>query len=137
MTILLDTNVCIALINRRPPVVRDRARAARDRGEQLAISSISLFELWFGVSKSARPEENSERLADFISPLEIVPFDDEDAYRAGQIRARLERIGLPIGAYDYLIAAQAVQKSLLLVTANVGEFSRIEGLRWEDWSRTA
>jgi tRNA(fMet)-specific endonuclease VapC len=135
LTILLDTNVCIALINRRPPVVRDHARIARDRGERLAISSISLFELWFGVSKSVRAEENSERLADFMSPLNVVPFDEEDAYRAGQIRAELERSGLPIGAYDYLIAAQAVQKDLLLVTANVGEFSRVHGLRWEDWSR--
>lgn len=99
------------------------------------ISSISLFELWFGVSKSARAEENSERLADFLSPLDVIPFDEDDAYCAGQIRAGLERIGLPIGAYDYLIAAQALQRGLLLVTANVGEFSRIEGLRWEDWSR--
>jgi tRNA(fMet)-specific endonuclease VapC len=135
LTILLDTNACIALINRRPPIVRDRARNARERGEQLVISSISLFELWFGVSKSARAEENSERLADFMSPLDVVSFDQDDAYRAGQIRAELERKGLPIGAYDYLIAAQALHKDLLLVTANVGEFSRIEGLRWEDWSR--
>jgi tRNA(fMet)-specific endonuclease VapC len=136
LTILLDTNACIALINRRPPVVRDRARLARDRGKRLAISSISLFELWFGVSKSARVQENSERLADFVSILDVVPFDEDDAYRAGQIRAGLEKAGLPIGAYDYLIAAQAVQKDLILVTANVGEFSRIEGLHWEDWSRT-
>lgn len=136
MTILLDTNACIALINRRPPVVRDRARLARARGERLVVSSISLFELWFGVSKSARVQENSERLADFVSPLDILPFDEHDAYRAGQIRAALEKAGLPIGAYDYLIAAQAVHKDFLLVTANVGEFSRIEGLRWEDWSRT-
>jgi tRNA(fMet)-specific endonuclease VapC len=91
--------------------------------------------LWFGVSKSARAEENSERLADFLSPLDVIPFDEDDAYCAGQIRAGLERIGLPIGAYDYLFAAQALQRGLLLVTANVGEFSRIEGLRWEDWSR--
>jgi tRNA(fMet)-specific endonuclease VapC len=135
LTILLDTNACIALINGRPPVVRDRTRIARERGERLAISTISLFELWFGVAKSTRSEENAERLADFLSPLHVIAFDEDDAYRAGHIRAALERLGLPIGAYDYLIAAQAVQKDLLLVTANVGEFSRIEGLRWEDWSR--
>lgn len=136
MTILLDTNACIALINRRPPIVRDRVGQARDRGERLTISSISLFELWFGVWKSARPEENSERLADFMSPLDVVLFDEADACRAGKIRAELERKGLPIGAYDYLIAAQALQRDLLLVTANVGEFSRVDGLRWEDWSRS-
>lgn len=136
MTVLLDTNVCIALINRRPPVVRDRARSARDQGERLAISSVSLFELWYGVAKSERVEQNTERLADFLSALEVLQFDEDDACRAGQVRADLERSGLPIGAYDYLIAGQALQKDLLLVTANVSEFSRIQGLRWEDWSDT-
>jgi tRNA(fMet)-specific endonuclease VapC len=135
LTILLDTNVCIALMNQRGTSVRERARAARDSGARLFLSSISLFELWFGVAKSRNVDQNTERLAAFIGPVELLSFDDEDAYRAGQIRAALEKQGQPIGAYDYLIAGQALQKGLLLVTANVGEFSRIHGLCWEDWSR--
>jgi tRNA(fMet)-specific endonuclease VapC len=135
LTHLLDTNVCIGLMNRRPAEIRERARFARDRGAVLAVSSISLFELWYGVAKSERVEQNTERLADFLAPVQVMQFDDEDAYAAGQIRAALERMGRPIGAYDYLIAGQALQKNLLLITANVGEFSRIDGLRWEDWSR--
>lgn len=123
-------------MNRRPPVVRERARSARDQGERLAISSVSLFELWYGVAKSQRVEQNSERLADFLSALDVLVFDEEDAYSAAQIRADLERSGRPIGAYDYLLAGQALQKGLVLITANVGEFSRIEGLRWQDWARS-
>lgn len=136
MTILLDPNVCIALINGSHSGIRNRAREARDRGETLAVSSVSLFELWYGVQKSERVERNAERLADFLSPLSVLQFDEDDAFSAGRIRAVLERRGRQIGAFDYLIAGQAVQRDLLLVTAKIGEFSRIESLRWEDWSHT-
>lgn len=134
MTVLLDTNVCIAVMNRRPLAVRERLRLASERGESVMLSAISLFELWYGVAKSAHAATNAERLADFLTPLAILPFDDEDARVAGTIRAGLERIGKPIGAYDCLIAGQALRRGLLLVTANVSEYARVEGLHWQDWT---
>ena len=134
MTVLLDTNVCIAVMNRRPMAVRERLRLASEHGESVMLSAISLFELWYGVAKSAHAAINAERLADFLTPLSILPFDDEDARVAGTIRAGLERIGKPIGAYDCLIAGQALRRGLLLVTANVSEYARVEGLHWQDWT---
>lgn len=133
MTFLLDTNACIAVINGRPAAVRERLRRASDDGAVLAVSSVSLFELWYGVAKSARVNDNSERLAVFLAPLETLPFDDEDARHAGVLRAELERAGTPIGAYDCLIAGQAVRHVVTLVTANVNEFERVSDLRFENW----
>lgn len=134
MSYLLDTNACIALINDRPSAVREKFRAVLEQRERIALSSVALFELWYGVAKSKLQEKNSERLAVFMSPFEVLTFDDEDARIAGTIRATLERAGTPIGAYDVLIAGQAVRHDLVLVTANVTEFRRVDHLRWEDWS---
>ena len=134
MPYLLDTNAYIAVINGRPLAVRERLRRVMGRGEAVAVSTIVLFELWYGVAKSSRVEANTERLAVFLARIEPLPFDDEDARAAGAIRAELERSGRPIGAYDTLIAGQAVRRGLVLVTANVGEFGRVAGLRWEDWA---
>ncbi len=133
MTYLLDTNVCIAAINARPAAVRERLRRAVDGDEIIAVSTITLFELWYGVAKSARVEANTERLTIFLAPIESVPFDDEDARLAGNVRAELERAGTPLGAYDYLIAGQAIRHGMVLVTANVKEFARVSGMRWENW----
>ncbi len=135
MTFLLDTNACIALINGRPESVRRRFDRAISRSDEIATSSIVLFELWYGVAKSARPKVNAERLATFIGgPIEIVDFTLEDAEHAGQVRAALEASGRPIGAYDVLIAGQAQRLGATLVTANAAEFSRIKALRIQDWS---
>lgn len=134
MSYLLDTNACIALINDRPAAVRGQLRRALERGARVALSSVALFELWYGVAKSQLQDRNTERLAVFMSPFEVLPFDDEDARLAGTIRAELERAGTPIGAYDLLIAGQAVRQQLTLVTANVVEFSRVADLRWENWA---
>jgi tRNA(fMet)-specific endonuclease VapC len=134
VTILLDTNACIAAINRRPPIVRDRVADAHDRGETICVSVISLFELWYGAEKSARFAANAERLAAFMAQFEALSFDEEDSRAAGKIRAALERSGKPIGAYDVLIAGQAIRHAALLVTANAREFARVAGLRCEDWS---
>lgn len=134
MSWLLDTNACIAIINGRPPGVRRRLREALAAGEPVAVSAVALFELWYGVAKSARSAANSERLAVFLSPLVTLPFDDEDARAAGAVRAALEQAGTPIGAYDTLLAGQAVRRGLVLVTANVAEFARVEGLSWENWA---
>ena len=99
------------------------------------MSAVSVFELRFGIAKSAQVVRNTARTDLFLSSVTILTFDHEDALVAGTIRASLERIGTPIGPYDILIAAQALRRDLLLVTGNVREFSRVEGLRWEDWTQ--
>jgi tRNA(fMet)-specific endonuclease VapC len=131
---LLDTNACIAIINGRPERVRQRLRQVESRGDRASVSSIALFELWYGVAKSQRVAANRERLAVFMSRTEVVVFDDRDAAAAGQVRANLEREGRPIGAYDTLMAGQALRRGIILVTANVAEFDRVTALRWEDWA---
>jgi tRNA(fMet)-specific endonuclease VapC len=132
---LLDTNACIALINGKPLPVRRRFEVASEGSARIATSSLVMFELWYGVGRSARPEANADRLAVFLAgPVEVVDFDDEDARAAGQVRATLEAAGTPIGAYDVLIAGQALRRGSTLVTANAGEFSRVHGLAWEDWA---
>jgi tRNA(fMet)-specific endonuclease VapC len=134
---LLDTNACIALINGHPPAVRARLQRASATGAQIYVSSIALFELRYGVAKSARQEFNHKRLETFLSgPVTILSFEDADARAAGTIRATLETSGKPIGAYDVLIAGQAIRHDLTLVTANIREFSRVKGLTWQDWAKS-
>ena len=136
MNYLLDTNACIALINGNPPSVRAKFRKATDLGGQVFVSSIALFELWYGVAKSSRRDFNKKRLETFFSgPIHPLTFEDQDAEIAGVIRADLESIGKPIGAYDLLIAGQAIRNKLTLITANLSEFARIKELAWADWGR--
>ncbi|HEV2953219.1 MAG TPA: type II toxin-antitoxin system VapC family toxin [Candidatus Dormibacteraeota bacterium] len=136
MTYLLDTNACIGLINNRPQVIRSRFRAEATAGATIMVPSIVTFELWYGVEKSIRRAANSERLRAFLSgPVEVVVFTDEDAATAGRVRSLLEAAGTPIGAYDVLIAGQALRLGATLVTANASEFGRVAGLQWEDWAR--
>lgn len=136
MSYLLDTNACIALLNGEPPKVRHRLDEALGQEATVYVSSIVLFELWYGVEKSARRESNRSRLEVFLSgPVSTLAFEDADATVAGRIRAQLERAGRPIGAYDVLIAGQALRQDLIVVTANSSEFSRVPSLRWEDWSK--
>jgi tRNA(fMet)-specific endonuclease VapC len=133
--ISLDTNAVIAAISARSTPVRTRLEAVLSRGEPVAVSSIALFELSYGIAKSARRESNESRLREFMAGrIEPLPFDADDATEAGAIRATLERAGTPIGYYDILIAAQARRREALLVTANVREFRRVPGLSVEDWS---
>lgn len=135
MTYLLDTDACIALINGSPAQVRSRFERASSVGEEIATSSIAVFELWYGVATSIRREMNTERLEAFLAgPIDRLDLDEEDAREAGRIRAELEAAGRPIGAYDVLIAGQAVRRGVRLVTANESEFARVSGLQWEDWA---
>lgn len=135
MTYLLDTNACIALINGRPEAVRRRFVRVSAAGDVIATTSVVLFELWYGVAKSQRPKVNAERVATFLSgPIEILDFSAEDAEHAGRVRAALETLGKPIGAYDLLIAGQALRHKATLVTANSSEFARVRGLRLQDWA---
>jgi tRNA(fMet)-specific endonuclease VapC len=130
MRYLLDSNVVIGIMKMRPDLLAAlQARQVSD----CAISSLVLHELFFGAYKSERREAN---LADVdLLSLVVLDFDRDDARRAGAIRAALRARGTPIGPYDVLIAGQALARGLILVTNNVAEFSRVEGLRVEDWQR--
>jgi len=133
---LLDTNACIALINDAPASVRSRFQKISRSGALIYISAVVTFELWYGVAKSARRALNAQRLETFLSgPVMVLPFEDEDSRASGSIRAMLEVSGKPIGAYDLLIAGQALARELILVTTNVSEFSRVKGLSWQDWAK--
>jgi len=133
---LLDTNVCIALINGRPAAARVRFEKAVDAGAQVLVPTVAAFELWYGVAKSGRPEANARALQTFFAgQVRLLAFEEEDARRAGEVRAALEISGKPIGAYDLLIAGQAMRHKLTLVTANAREFGRVKGLLWEDWGK--
>jgi tRNA(fMet)-specific endonuclease VapC len=136
MDYLLDTNACIALINGSPPEVRAHFQQANDAGSRILVSSIAVFELWYGVAKSSRQDFNRKRVEAFLAgPILSLPFEDEDSRVAGTVRANLESVGKPIGAYDLLMAGQALRHRLTLVTANGREFSRLKGLDWQDWAR--
>lgn len=136
MPFLLDTNACIGLINGDSLLVQRKLEKALRHYEQVYVSSIVLFELWYGVANSARSEYNSRRLQMFLSgPIIWLAFDDEDAKIAGSVRADLQARGRPIGAYDLLIAGQALARGLTLVTTNFSEFSRVKGLSWQDWTK--
>ncbi len=133
---LLDTNVCIEIINKRSAKVREHFQLAVEGGASLFVSSISSFELWYGVEKSDQQEVNRRLVAAFLSgPLQLLTFDEEDSVLAGGIRATLEIQGKAIGPFDTLIAGQALRQGLILVTANTREFSRVKGLRLENWAR--
>ncbi len=132
--ICLDTNAVSAVINGRRPQVRERLEAALVAGAAVGVPAVVLYELWYGIRKSARPTANAAALAAFLNlDVEQWPFAPEDAEEAGEIRTELEREGTPIGPYDVLIAAQARRRRAVLVTANVGEFVRVPGLKVEDW----
>jgi tRNA(fMet)-specific endonuclease VapC len=132
---LLDTNAVVVLLRGKPAVVRERYREAEAAGDYLALSSVVLFELWYGVAKSTQVPENAERLRVLLSgDLDLLDFDDEDARTAGQLRAALDKAGTPIGAYDLLIAGQALRRGLTVVTASTSEFSRLTDLTWQDWT---
>jgi tRNA(fMet)-specific endonuclease VapC len=136
MAYLLDTNVCIALINGTSEAARKRFEREVTAGQELWVPAVSLFELWYGVAKSVHTELNARRLEMFLrGPARVLPFGEGDARQAGEIRVALERVGKPIGGYDLLIAGQAMSRGLKLVTANVKEFARVKGLRWEDWGK--
>lgn len=127
---MLDTNLCIRVLRDRPAGLRPRFNA---NAEALCISTIVLTELLHGAARSARPEHNRHEVERFAARLEVLPFDAAAADHAGEIRAALEARGTPIGGYDVLIAGHARSRGLVVVTGNLGEFGRVDGLRCEDW----
>ena len=138
MNYLLDTNAVIALLKNQPAELRDRLRRAVSGGASIAVSSVVLYELWYGVARSERRRENAQRLRIFLSGnIDLIPFDEEDAVAAGDLRAALEAAGKPIGPYDLVIGAQALRSGATLVTANVSEFACVPGLARQDWTAKA
>jgi len=132
MKLLLDTNICIYLIKKKPASVLRHfdAHAAGTIG----ISSITVAELEFGVQKSRFPSQNQEALQQFLLPLVVLDFDQEAARAYGRLRAFLETRGKVIGPLDMLIAAHALSQNLSLATNNVSEFSRVPGLKVLNWA---
>ncbi|AIN93513.1 type II toxin-antitoxin system VapC family toxin [Treponema putidum] len=128
---LLDTNICIFLKNKKSPNVLHKIKEKKHLG--IYISSITVAELQFGVYNSKYIERNRIALIKFLTPFSILNFDDRDAEEFGKIRTSLKNEGKIIGAYDMLIAAQALAKNLILVTDNTKEFCRIKNLTIEDW----
>ncbi|MFO1508003.1 MAG: type II toxin-antitoxin system VapC family toxin [Lysobacterales bacterium] len=128
---LLDTNICIYIINRRPPEVFRHFDGVA--AGQIGISSITHAELDFGVAKSGS-RRNRVALDKFLLPLEIMPFDADAARQYGKLRTQLELAGTPIGALDTLIAAHALALGITLITNNTREFERVPKLRLEDWA---
>lgn len=127
---LLDTNLCIRVLRDRPAGLRERFNLNAD---SLCISTIVLTELLHGAAKSGQPAHNCQEVERFAARLETLPFDAAAADHAADIRADLERIGRPIGGYDLLIAGHARSRGLIVVTGNLAEFERVQGLRCEDW----
>ncbi len=132
MRILLDTNICIYVMNHSPARVVERFRQYKP-GE-IGVTAITVAELQFGVSKSSQIERNRSALFRFLAPLEIVPFTGEAAEHYGQIKARLRALGTMIGELDCLIAAQALSLGLTLATNNTSEFERVPNLTIENWA---
>ncbi len=132
MRFMLDTNICIYLIEQRPQALLEHFRAFP--AEDIGLSVITLAELEYGASKSSQPRRNHDALEQFISPLDVAVFDRKATIAYGKIRADLEQKGRPIGAMDLLIAAHAISLGVRLVTNNEKEFSRVPGLRVDNWA---
>ena len=128
---MLDTNIVIYVIKRRPLELRE---VFNQHTGQMCVSSITLAELLHGVEKSSMPDQNLLQVEDFISRMDVLPYGVKAAAHYGQIRADLEKKGTPIGVNDIHIAGHARSEGLVLITNNVREFERVEGLRIADWT---
>ncbi len=127
---MLDTNLCIRVLRDRPAGLRERFNL---EAAALCISSVTMAELMYGAEKSDRPAEKRQQVEAFAARLEILTFDADAAAHYGEIRASLERQGQVIGPYDLMIAGHARSRGLVVITGNLKEFSRVAGLRSEDW----
>ncbi|WP_024672644.1 type II toxin-antitoxin system tRNA(fMet)-specific endonuclease VapC [Pseudomonas syringae] len=127
---MLDTNICIFTIKNKPTSVRE---AFNLHHGQLCISAITLMELVYGAEKSSSPERNLAVVEGFAARLEVLPYDSDAAAHTGMIRAELARAGTPIGPYDQMIAGHARSLGLVVITDNLREFRRVDGLRVDDW----
>jgi tRNA(fMet)-specific endonuclease VapC len=128
---LLDTNICIYLIKKRPPQAFEHF--SRHSPREVAISIITVFELEYGVQKSQYQQRTRDAMVKFLSPLNVLNLDRSSVRESAAIRAQLEKKGLPIGPYDLLIAGLARSQGIALVTNNTAEFERVDGLSLENW----
>jgi tRNA(fMet)-specific endonuclease VapC len=131
MTYLLDTNICIYIINKRPASVLGIIRSKHP--EEISISSITAAELNYGAERSQNPHHNRIAILEFLIPFNLLDFDQRAASCYGKIRKTLEAKGTPIGPMDLLLASQALAYNLIFVTNNIKEFKRIDDLRLENW----
>ena len=130
---MLDTDICIYIIKRKPADVIKRLM--KSRISQIGISSITLSEFEYGVEKSSKQAQNQVALAQFVAPMEILSYGDEAALQYGRLRAFLEKQGTPIGSLDMLIAAHALSINSILVTNNEKEFGRVPDLKIDNWAK--
>ncbi|QDH17197.1 type II toxin-antitoxin system tRNA(fMet)-specific endonuclease VapC [Swingsia samuiensis] len=126
----LDTNFCIRVLRDRPQALRERFN---ENADALCISDVVLYELLYGAEKSQDPVKHRRQVELFAARLTILPFDDAAAAHTAEIRAVLENKGCVIGPYDLMIAGHARSRGLIVVTGNLREFTRVDGLRSEDW----
>lgn len=131
MIYLLDTNVCVRYLNGRSVAIRERLKATN--ADDIAVCSVVKAELFYGANRTNNPQRTLANQQQFLNLFVSLPFDDSAATVYGKIRAHLATQGTPIGANELQIAAIALVRNLILVTHNTGEFSRVPGLRWEDW----
>ena len=133
MKYLIDTNICIYIMNKRPPAVIKKFK--RFELGEIGISTITVSELQYGVSKSNHRKKDADRLEEFLAPLEMLTYDQMAASVYGDIRFQLENLGQPIGPLDLLIAAHAISRDLVLISNNEREFKRIKRLKVENWAK--
>lgn len=131
MKYLLDTNVCIALLRGKTAALKERVSSIQ--ADEAVVPSVVRYELLYGARKSDRPAETLDKLNRFLDSFPSLAFDNQSADTCGTIRASLEKAGTPIGPYDLMIAALAVQHELILITRNTREFKRVTGLQIENW----
>jgi len=129
--LMLDTNICIYIIKKRPTTVLKRFQSIKT--EQICISVITYAELQYGVDKSSAVAKNQLIIDDFISRLSVINWDEKAAQSYGKIRSNLERKGTPIGLMDLMIAAHCLSLDYTLITNNLKEFERIPNLKSENW----
>jgi len=129
MSYLLDTNVCIKLLNNSSKAVVQRL--AKEDPKQIYLCTVVEFELYYGAYRSQKSDNNIEKLKRFFNQFNLLNFDSESAKIAGYIRQNLNKKGTPIGVYDLQIASIALANDLILVTHNINEFSRV--VKYEDW----
>ena len=135
MKYLIDTNICIYIMNHRPAHVIEKFKQFHPG--DIAVSTITVFELQYGVAKSVRRQDNQQRLNDFLAPFEILDYDETAARTCGDLRLILEKRGQPIGPFDLMIAAHALSQHLVLVTNNEKEVAYVENLKIENWTKQA
>jgi tRNA(fMet)-specific endonuclease VapC len=135
MLYMLDTNVCIFLIKRKSPIYFEKLEKLRKEKHHIAISSIVLSELQYGVANSQYREQSQSNLDIFLGRIEVLPYTDECAYFYGEIRAKLKKIGRVIGGNDSFIAGHAMARKAILITNNFKEFQRVDGLDIEYWEQ--